>query len=79
MPCTADSLCGALGCCLLQEHVRVRIQRQLSRLQRPDYIQTLEVGLFCRVGLSLANPGCCCQPCHRTTAVCLFIPLRIGA
>jgi chemotaxis protein histidine kinase CheA len=31
-----------------QEHVRVRIQRQLSRLQRPDYIQTLEVvGVDC--------------------------------
>lgn len=28
---------------LLQEHVRARIQRQLSRIQRPEYIQTLEV------------------------------------
>lgn len=36
----ADCLCGRPR---VQEHVRVRIQRQLSRLQRPDYIQTLEV------------------------------------
>ena len=31
-----------------QEYVRARIQRQLGRLQRPDYIQSLEVvGVDC--------------------------------
>lgn len=59
--------------------MRVRIQRQLSRLQRPDYIQTLEVCCFCCVVLSLANPGCCCQPYCHTTMVCLLIPLQLSA
>ena len=48
-----------------QEHVRSRIQRQLSRVALPDYIQTLEVvgGEFgcahaVRLGRAPANPAC---------------------
>jgi len=67
-------------CCPLQEHVRVRIQRQLSRLQRPDYIQTLEVGGI----IVLAGAGSLQQltlhrtACVRCTELAKMVPLSVG-